>query len=78
MYGRCGTPRIRHAKRKAASATRLKNMTVVQLRDLCKKKGIRGYSKMTKDKLIKAHMQYLYMTRDKSIKTYYNVHKVAR
>ncbi len=50
---RCGTPRIRKAQRNAARMTRLKNMPVVKLRALCKKKEIRGYSKMRKDELIK-------------------------
>lgn len=55
---RCGTPRARLAMKKAASTRRLKNMTVLELRNLAKKKRI-PCSKMTKDltrELIKAHI----------------------
>ena len=40
-------------KAPAKKVSTKKEMTVVELRALCKKKGVRGYSKMRKDQLIK-------------------------
>ena len=50
---RCGTPRVRRAQMEKARKTRLQNMTVVELKALCKKREIRGCYKMKKDELIK-------------------------
>ena len=57
MAWKCGTPGVRKAQRRAASRTRLENMTVVELRALCKKKELKGYSIWNKDQLIREIMK---------------------
>lgn len=66
---RCGTPAVRKAQRRAATRTRLENMTVVELRALCKKKELKGCSKWNKDQLVREIMKkYEQSRKEKEIK----------
>ncbi len=56
MQSRCGHARVKRAQMDKARKTRLENMTMIELRALCKKKEIKGYSGLNKDKLIKKIM----------------------
>jgi transcription termination factor Rho len=49
----CGIAKVRGRQRENARRTRLENMTVIELKALCKKKEIKGCSKMRKDELVK-------------------------